>query len=121
MKDGKIETDADIRKLLTPTKGPVRYTVAGVPGLMVTVSTKGSKAFAFRYRTRSGRWRLHTIGQCSMVRDDPDSWSIASARAEARALPARTSIAVPIRRASRKALQPIHRGTPAEEAAFNAA
>jgi hypothetical protein len=62
MKDGKIETDADIRKLPTPTKGPVRYTV-GVPGLMVTVSTKGSKAFAFRYRTRSGRRRLHTIGQ----------------------------------------------------------
>ncbi len=75
-----IKSDTAIKQLTVPEKGNRRYPVQGSPGLYVTVSAGGAKAFTLRYRVKAtGIQKLFTIGSA------PD-WKLPAAKAEAKRL-----------------------------------
>jgi integrase len=68
--------DKDIAKLPLPKQGWEITYDSEVTGLGVRCTANGSRSFVLRYRTRSGRGRMYTIGPC-------DGWKLSQARLRA--------------------------------------
>ena len=72
-------TDAVVKRLPTPDKGNKVYYDDEVAGLGARVTAGGHRSFVFNYRTKAGRERRITIGNCA-------TWATTAARAKAKQL-----------------------------------
>jgi integrase len=72
-------TDAAVKRLPPPAKGNKVYYDDAVAGFGCRVTAAGHRAFVLSYRTRAGRERRYTIGDCA-------DWQTTAARAEAKRL-----------------------------------
>jgi integrase len=72
-------TDAALRRLPAPDKGNKIHYDDDVKGLGVRVTSTGHRSFVLNYRTKAGRERRYTIGDCR-------HWQTTAARAEAKRL-----------------------------------
>src|SRR6516225_9469285 len=72
-------TDADIKRLPAPDSGNKITWDDSVAGLGARVTAAGHRSFVLNYRTKAGRPRRFTIGDCA-------NWTVGAARIKAREL-----------------------------------